>query len=205
MEELRSTEALGNEILEDARKKAQKILKTADDTLAAQNRDWERKLKHSTDSIKKSFATRTKKTNDEIHARLSLDERRLRSKTAESFLVKAMDDFLRTLSREKLLIVLQRELHARLKACADDLVHHRSIVRYSGLSLNEAGAILQKMPYKGDWEFKADSVTREFPLIIIESKDLRMIASVKSAAKALLRDKRAELAAALLGEGVLND
>jgi hypothetical protein len=32
-----------------------------------------------------------------------------------------------------------------------------------------------------------------------------MIASVKSAAKALLRDNRAELAAALLGEGVLND
>jgi hypothetical protein len=32
-----------------------------------------------------------------------------------------------------------------------------------------------------------------------------MIASVKSAAKALLRDKRAELAAALLGEEVLND
>jgi vacuolar-type H+-ATPase subunit E/Vma4 len=205
MEELRATEVLGNEILEDARKRAHKILKTSDDTLAAQNRDWERKLKHSTDSIKKSFAARTKKTNEEIHARLSLDRRRLRSKTAESFLVKAMDDFLRTLSREKLLLVLERELQARLKACAEDLVHHRSIVRYSGLGLDEAEAILKKMPHKGDWEFRVDSVAREFPLIFIESKDLRMIASVKSAAKALLRDKRAELAAALLGDEVLND
>jgi len=61
------------------------------------------------------------------------------------------------------------------------------------------------MPYEGDWEFKPDSVVREFPLIFIECKTLRMLASVKSAAKALLRDHRGELAAALLGEGVLND
>jgi len=205
MEELRTTEALGNEILEDARRKAQKILKTADDTLAAQNRDWERKIKRSTDSIRKTFAARAKKTNDEIQAHLPLDKRRLRSRTTESFLVKALDDFLRTLNREKLLFVLERELRVRLEACADDLVHHRSIIRYSGLSLEETQAVIEKMPYKGDWEFKADSVVREFPLVFIESRSLRMIASVKSAAKALLRDKRGELAAALLGEGVLND
>jgi vacuolar-type H+-ATPase subunit H len=205
MEELRTTEVLGNEILEDARRKAQKVLKTAEDTLAAQNRDWERKLKHSTDSIKKSFAARTKKTSEEINARLSLDRRRLRSETAESFLVKAMDDFLRTLTREKLLLVLERELKPRLTACAEDLGNHRSIVRYSGLSLDEAKAVLEKMPFKGDWEFKADSVIREFPLISIESKTLRMIASVKSASKALLKTRRAELAAALLGDEVLND
>jgi hypothetical protein len=63
----------------------------------------------------------------------------------------------------------------------------------------------EKILQKEDFEFKADSVVREYPLIIIESKILRMIASVKSASKILLKDKRAELAAALLGEGVLND
>jgi vacuolar-type H+-ATPase subunit H len=205
MEELRTTEALGNEILEDARRKAQKILKTAEEALAAQDHSWERKLKRSTDSVRKTFAARTKKTNEEIQARLPLDMRRLRSKTTEGFLVKALDDFLRTLSREKLLLILERELRLRLEACADDLVHHRSIIRYSGLSLDEAQTVIGKMPYKGDWEFKADSVVREFPLIFIESKSLRMLASVKSAAKALLRDRRGELAAALLGEGVLDD
>jgi DNA-binding transcriptional MerR regulator len=118
-----------------------------------------------------------------------------------------MDDFLRTLSREKLLLVLERELSSRLKACAEDLASHRSVVhvRYSGLSLEEAKALIEKMPHDGNWEFRADTVVREFPLIIIDSKVLRMIASVKSAFKSLLKDKRAELAAALLGEGVLND
>jgi F0F1-type ATP synthase membrane subunit b/b' len=140
MEELRTTEVLGNEILEDARKKAQKILKTADDAIAAQNRDWERKIKHSTDSIRKTFAGRIKKTNEEIQARLPLDKRRLRSEITENFLVKAMDEFLRTLSREKLLLVLERELSTRLKVCAEDLANHRSTVhvRYSGLSLEES-------------------------------------------------------------------
>jgi vacuolar-type H+-ATPase subunit E/Vma4 len=205
MEELRTTEVLGNEILEDARKKALKILKTSDDALAVQNRDWEKKIKRSVDSIRKTFAERTKKTNEEIQARFPLDKRRLRSETTESFLVKAMDDFLRTLSREKLLLVLERELQTRLKACTEDLAHHRCIIHYSGLSLEEAKGLLEKVPCQGDWEFKADSVVRKFPLIIIDSKVLRMIASVKSASKTLLKNKRAELAAVLLGEGVLND
>jgi len=214
MEELRTTEVLGNEILEDARKKAHKILKTSDDTLAAQNRDWERKTKRSLDSIRKTFAERTRKTNEEIQARLPLDKRRLRSETTEGFLVKAINDFLRTLSREKLLIVLERELRVRLKVCAEDLARHRSVVRYSGLSLDEAKAVLEKVShaleetdflFRPDWEYRADSVVREFPLIFIETKTFRIIASVKSASKYLLKEKRAELAAALLGEGVLND
>jgi len=214
MEELRTTEALGNEILEDARKKAQKILKTAEETVAVQNRDWERKMKRSTDSVQKTFAARAKKTNDEIQARLPLDKRRLRSKTTEGFLIKALDDFLRTLSRDKLLFILERELSSRLKVCAVDLAHHRSIVRYSGLSLDETKAVLEKITAalgethfldSPEWEYRPDSVVREFPLIFIDLKTLRIMASVKSAAKALLRDKRGELAAALLGEGVLND
>jgi len=214
MEELRTTEVLGNEILEDARKKAHKILKTSDDTLAAQNRDWERKTKRSLDSIRKTFAERTRKTNEEIQARLPLDKRRLRSETTEGFLNRAIDDFLRTLNREKLLLVLERELRVRLKVCAEDLARHRSVVRYSGLSLDEAKAVLEKVTraleetdflFKPDWEYRADSVVREFPLIFIETKTFRIIASVKSASKYLLKEKRAELAAALLGEGVLND
>jgi len=214
MEELRTTEALGNEILEDARRKAQKILKTAEEALAAQDHSWERKLKRSTDSIRKTFAERTKKTNEEIQARLPLDMRRLRSKTTEGFLVKALDDFLRTLSREKLLFILERELHSRLKLCAVDLARHRSIVRYSGLSLDEAKTVIEKVSgaleetdflVKPEWEFREDSVVREYPLMFIELRTLRIIASVKSTAKALLRDRRGELAAALLGEGVLND
>ena len=51
MEELRSTEVLDREILEDARKKAQKILKTAEDAHAAQAQDWDKKINGAVESI----------------------------------------------------------------------------------------------------------------------------------------------------------
>ena len=43
MEELQSTEVLDREILEDARRKAFRILKTADDTVKSNTAGWEKK------------------------------------------------------------------------------------------------------------------------------------------------------------------
>ena len=61
MEELKSTELLDREILEDARKKAHKILNTAGDSLGAQTRDWDEKIRSALASIGKSYAEKTKK------------------------------------------------------------------------------------------------------------------------------------------------
>ena len=222
MEELRSTEVLDKEILEDARKKAYKILQTADDALAAQNRDWEKKVKRSVNSIQKAYETRLKKTTEEIYARLPLDKRRLRSETAEKFLVKAMNDFLRGLNREALLSILINELSGRIKACINEKAFQEKpafIVRYSGMSFSETEELLKKVPVSanaffgsayeteesGDLEFAEDTVVHEFPFIVISTQDLKITASVEEAASALMKDKRAELIAALLGQEALND
>ena len=85
MEELRSTEVLDKEILEDARKKAHKILQTADEALEAQNRDWEKKIQRSVKSIKRTYEARLKKTTEEIFARFPLDQRRLDPKQPRNF------------------------------------------------------------------------------------------------------------------------
>ena len=235
MEELRTTEVLDREILEDARKKAYRILKSADDTLAAQKQDWEKKTQEALDSIRNVYADRTKKAGDEILARLPLDKRRLRSETAEGFLVQAMDDFLRALPREKLLAVLVHELSERFeasfgageKAAGEGAAGEgtKTAVLYSGQSLSEARGVIGKalaaleeksgghpaVPASGtggfpeDWDIKEDSQERKFPSIVINTQSQKITASVETAAAALLKDKRAELAAALLGEGVLND
>ena len=207
MEELRTTEALGREILEDARKKACKILKTADDTLAVQKREWEEKANGAVDSIRKVYSERLKKTTEEIFARLPLDKRRLRSENAEKYLVKAMDDFLRSLKRETLLSVLKDELSERLAAETGNDDIRGAEVRYSGMSLSEAGALLEEITngrLHAPGFFEA-AQTSEFPFIEINTKAIKITASVENAAAVLLKDKRAELAAALLGEGVLND
>ena len=231
MEELRSSEVLDREILEEARKEAHKILKTADNTLGVQTRDWDEKIKTALDSIKKNYAERIKKNEEEIFARLPLDKRRLRSETAERLLLKAMDDFLRSLSQEKLLSILERELAERLAAWAGDLRSPKvpgpeldrfsgsraalAEVRYSGLSLCEVQDLLLKAPASEDWEIKEDAPDKSadsglsaihiFPSITINTQTTKITASAEAAAAALLKSKRAELAAALLGEGVLDD
>jgi len=225
MEELRTTEVLDKEILEDARKKAFKILKTADDTLAVQKLDWEKKEKKAISSIQRTYAARLKKTEGEIYARLPLDKRRLRSETAEGLLQKAMKDFLRLQKRETLISVLELELGAQLKAFSEEAagkdadveksVVEEAEIRYSGMDLPETKALLQKVmkgqvsepgnAFDNGFRFVEETQAFEFPSIILNTMAMKISASVEGAAAALLKEKRAELAAALLGEGVLND
>jgi vacuolar-type H+-ATPase subunit E/Vma4 len=137
MEELLSTEALDNEILEDARKKAFKILKTADETLEGQSRDWEKKIQESLESIRDAYRRRIENSQNEILARLPLDKRRMRSEISESSLSNAMREFLSALKRETLLIILENEISKRLT----DFNSDGAVVKFSGLSLSEAKKI----------------------------------------------------------------
>ena len=232
MEELRTTEVLEREILEDARKKAARLLRTTDDTIAQQKRDWEKKLADDLESIRKSYMTRMKKTVEDIFARQPLDKRRLRLKTHEDFLSGAIEDFLSGLDRTRLISVLERELLERLQAVAGDVglkavtgssvanngvannAPKVAIVRYSGLSLDETRAILKKSQAAFDWQFQEDLSSNDvslnessacFPGIVIDTDRFRLTASIKSAAAALLKDNREELAAALLGPEALHD
>ena len=214
MEELRSTQVLEREILEDARKKAHRILKSSDEALEAQELGWEKKTQDSLESIRKVYAERLEKNSGEIFARLPLDKRRLRSETAESFVGKAMDAFIRSLKRETLLSVLEHSLAEQLKTCESCDLCAGTEIGYSGMSASEAKELLKKVlrslgPEAGDrfnaLEFKEDPFAHEFPSIVINNNAFKISASVEAAAEALLKEKRAELAAALLGEGVLND
>ena len=226
MEELRSTEALHREILEDARKKAFRILKSADDSVAAQDKEWDQKFRESVDSLRKTYSEKTGKSTQEVLARLPLDKRRLHSGITQDFLYRAMDDFLRRLSRDKLLAVLKNELSQRLEACFRDnldLSVSNPVVFYSMMSIQEIRRMLEEimtahtgtaLSASGDhdvkaeiakWDFREDSHGHEFPFVVIDTPSVRLSVSVENAAQSLLLEKRAELAAALLGEGVLND
>ena len=219
MEELRSTEVLEKEILEDARKKTMRIQKTASLTLDQQKLDWEKKICNAVDSIRNKYSTRLKKNTDEVFARFSLDKRRLRSENAESNLIKVMKDFLFSLKREKLLSILKEDLSQRLELIINEKEFGEESnpkLFYSGLDLNETKQLLESimtsLPNKGndafftkDWEYIKDPVYHEFPSIVINTTILKITASVENVVSSLMKDKRAELASALLGEEVLND
>jgi len=217
MEELRTTEVLDKEILEDARKKAFKILGTADENVKTQNGNWETKTRNAVAEIRKTYENRTRQTTEEILARGPLDKRRMRSQTSEMFLRQAMDEFLRSLKHQDMIDILEHELEKELLMCINGEISPDEKPDLVCSNLEEAEAdnlirrILAKPGFKGTsffgkWQIKkAANALYSFPAIIINTQDLRITASVEDAAARLLEEKRAELVTSLLGEGALND
>jgi F0F1-type ATP synthase membrane subunit b/b' len=218
MEELHSTETLDREILEDARRKAYRILKTADDTVKTQAETWAKKTQDELDALQKAYQEKLVKTRGEIMARLPLDKRRSRSELAEKLLRETFEALLKGLSREQLLVMLEGELRERFAASTDIADRESGTqVFYHGLSVDEAGGVLKKAAnFAGGaeltsgtfhWTFKPMETFRAspFPAIVVDTQDKRIIASIDAAAEALLEDKRAELAESLLGKEALND
>lgn len=206
MEELQSTDVLDKEILEDARKKARRILNTAEETITASAAAWEKRMEKDLRTLKKSFAVRTEKIREEIMARLPLDKRRAYSEKAEALLLSAMRNYLGALSREKILALLEKEIK-RYAAGLPESDPGPWEVGCRSLSQEELNNLLAKSLPGIDWAFKKTmefhQLPGSFPAIIINSPMVRLTASVDAFAAVLLEDSRAELAAALLGPSVL--
>ncbi|MDR1949503.1 MAG: ATPase [Spirochaetaceae bacterium] len=208
MEELLSTEVLDKEILEDARRKAQRILKTADEAAASAAASWEKKTKAVIARAKKRYAEKLERSREEIMARFPLDKRRCRLAQIETFLLTAVEAYIAGLGRDKILKLLEGELAERIRCCPE-LAGCPCTVSCRGLAEEELEGLLKKLLPRGSWtgRFVRDlpNVPGRFPAVILDSEKLRITASVDAAVLALLRDKRLELASALLGDAVLGD
>jgi hypothetical protein len=214
MEELQSTEVLDREILEDARKKAHRILKTAEETLNTQGAVWEKKMAQSAAELREKYEGRIAAVRDEILARLPLDKRRARSERIESLLQSAMGDYLASLERGRVLSLLETEFRRGFEEYAQygEAPDPAPGLRYRGLERREAEALLKQVLPSGteaagiSWDIKEAEAgfLGKFPALQMITRTVRITASVESAAETLLEDKRAELVSALLGEGALD-
>ncbi|MDR0387614.1 MAG: ATPase [Treponema sp.] len=211
MEELQSTEVLDREILEDARRKAQRILKTADETAASGTKRWEKKTERELKKVRDRYAARLEASRNEVMARLPLDKRRTRLAKIETLLKHAASSYLADLPRPKLLAILGRELKKR--AGELDFPVREGTASVRGLSREEAASLLKKAFPEGKWKIDCASpdaggnrriAPGTFPALAVDARTARIIVSADAVMETLLRDKRAELAAALLGEGALD-
>ncbi|MDR2418126.1 MAG: ATPase [Treponema sp.] len=209
MEELQSTDVLDREILEDARKKAYRILKDSEEDVKSAVELWERKTTAVIAENRERYASRFAAMRNEIVARLLLDKRRVRSEKIESLLKKAMAGYLQSLPRETLLSLLENELHQRLTELREtnEFPTTGVTVRINNLSNAESEAILKKYLTPGTWTLEtagtATLVEDKFPRLTLDAPSVRINASVDSVGHELLEDKRAELLVALLGDTVL--
>jgi hypothetical protein len=204
MEELQSTEVLDKEILEDARKKAFRTLKSSEDIIKDASVAWEQKTQTAIKELQKKYAEKTKQDGDEIMARLVLDKQRLRSAKIESSLKDTAFSFLNSLGKKKQLELLEKELIIRLKEledAGDPITIKDEPQVYSRLLTQEE--TLKLLPKEQKWSIIEPSLAFKnegrFPAIVINTRRVKLTASLDDAIEGLLQDKREELTTALFG------
>jgi len=197
MEELQSTDILAHEILEDARKKASRILKSADDTVCAHTKEWEKKTAESIGALDKKHAEQKELAAEKIMARLPIDKRRAKVEKIESLLQSAVETWYSGLSRGQILELLSRELSKRLALCGGFSSLPEKRVYYNGLERGEAESVLKILGEKCD--VKENATADRYPAITLEAGNVRIIASIQKLVDYLLQEKRIELVEALVG------
>jgi hypothetical protein len=214
MEEIQSTEVLDREILEDARKKAFKILKAADDAVAASAENWKQKTKDDMAELEKQYADRRQGSLVEILARLPLEMRRIWSEKVEGSLGAAVDAWFGALSRSQVLELLDRELKERLAVCPEFAAARTIRAGIFSLSQAEAEGLVKKHLPKAALVFENispgdENPAREtggrtdYPELVLDIPAVKLTASIKQAVNFQLLNQRAELIEALLGPEAL--
>jgi len=201
MEELQSTEILDREILEDARKKALRILKTADDTARAQTAEWEKKAAEGIDDLDKKYNEQRELTAGKVMARLPIDKRRAKVEKIESLLTYAVESWYKSLSRERILELLTVEFAKRLALCEEFTASAQKRAFYCGLDRKEAESVLKIA--SGACTIEENTAVHNYPSIILETGNVRVIASIQKIVDFLLQEKREELVEALLGRAFM--
>ncbi|MCL2264456.1 MAG: hypothetical protein FWC22_00305 [Treponema sp.] len=210
MEELQSTEILDREILDDARKKALRILKQADDTIKAQNAEWEKKTADCIYNLDNKYSEQEKTESDNVMARLPIDKLRLKIEKIENLLVAAEDSWYESLDRNYILKLLSIELGKRLefvrkqeKGGSDHGGGKELKAFIYMLKRNEAEALLKQ--FNLSCEIEAIHSVSRYPLITIETSDLMITVSIQRIIDYFLHVKRTELVEALVGRDFMEN
>jgi len=198
MEELQSTEILDREILEDARKKALRALKTADDTVQTQTKEWEKKTAASIAELDKKYNEQKEEAAEKVMARLPIDKRRTKVEKIENLLKYAVESWYNSLSRARILELLVNELKKRISLCEEFSNSTQKSAFYRELDKKEAETVL-KNANVASCTTAEEPAAGKYPSIILETGSVRVTSSIQDIVNYLLQEKRAELVEALVG------
>jgi vacuolar-type H+-ATPase subunit E/Vma4 len=203
MEELQSTEILEREILEDARKKALRILKAAEDTIHIKSTEWEKKTAGLINELEEKYNEEIKLTTEKLMARLPIDKLRSRIEKIEGLLQNAVKNWYNGLGKEQVLDLLKTELLDRLAVSEEFTASAKKLVFYHGLDLKDVKTILNII--NGDFTVKEAASISLYPSITLETENVRIIASIENIIDYYLLEKREELIEAILGRAFMED
>jgi V/A-type H+-transporting ATPase subunit E len=200
MEELLSTDSIHKEILDDARRKADKALKGAEGAVAKAAADWAAKLAGALAEVKARYDTELTEKRAEAKVRLTMDKERARLQKTTEGLLEAERRFFAAAAPEDLLALLETTLVKRLnymKTTFPDLDFGGAQVVFDGMSESDARTLLKKVNLSAVNLEKSGS--SKLPSIILTTSEVRVTSSVDGEAGEMLRLKRAEATEALFG------
>jgi V/A-type H+-transporting ATPase subunit E len=134
MEEVKTSDNLEKEILDDARKKAERLLKNAEKKVEELAKEWDRKIAGELVLLDGEYKKRKAHAASEITAALPLEKKRRRIAYLEEIFEKRIAAVVESLSEEEIIPILVK----RLKRASGLLGSYSPTVRYSGIS--RAGA-----------------------------------------------------------------
>jgi len=207
MEELNSTEILDKEVLEDARKKAMRILKTADDAISVKTSEWEKKTREAVNELESKYNGLREEAAVNIMARLPVDKLRTKAEKIENILQDAVKAWYSSLNRVQVLEILTNELAKRLAFCAEFASSMKKRVLYSALNRKEAEDMLKNAGNIASKDLAdygmEETASGGFPSITLETEEIRITASIQMTVDLLLQEKRAQLVEALVGNAFM--
>jgi len=200
MEELVSTAALEREILADARKKAERALRGADEDVARAAADGERRAAAAVAELERSLAEKTERYRSETLARLPLERSRIKAAFVDGRIREALDAFMAVLPEREAAAMVAAAL-AKARPFLDG---KRIRVRRRQLGEGTARSILaEALPTAEVLELAEDPALPAAGLVAeTEDGGATMRATINLVEEALLEERRGELAAALCGEAL---
>jgi V/A-type H+-transporting ATPase subunit E len=140
MEELRSTEILDKEIQADARKKAEKILKSADQECSRLLASVPDRISTARSERASVYEKQISQFEHDINAALPLEKKRYLASFLNEAVYKAIDEYLKTLTDAKRFELFERMFRRYEKLVSDKKIH----ARYYGIEAKRAETFLKK-------------------------------------------------------------
>ncbi len=207
MEELRSTQALDNEIIADAKKKSERILKNAEETCASLLSDVEgrvqealRQAQQTQDALLAAFRKNTE-------ASLPLEKERYLVSFVDGAILKALNGYFQKAGVQKRLDVIE-SMVKRVKPILGDMKVCASVV---GFPLESAKKMLESslgVQLASVEEYHKTGLEEDVlpgfdfedgVILVTEDSSIKCRLTLKEKVKEILDDKKMELADSLFG------
>ncbi len=196
MEEIRGTEALEREILEDARKRADRIIRKAEENARLLGAQTEQRIKEATAALLSEYQIKKKTAELEMLSRLPLEKARLDILYRDEILRKALKEALASMNPRLFGLWCVKRLVCQVelvrKSPAKVLVHG-----LDSETMRDIGALFGQ----GSDISIEEASTMKVRGLIVEPMDAsyRISITENDLLEWLLDEKRGELAAALFG------